>query len=116
MRSRKNPSVAGLPCCFCGRPAQSFGHFDALGMGGVGRKAHAEHAREDGAPVCGVDHSDPNTCHGAIAIGELAAFKGDGYVTFRAWGATARRLGVDDGEATESRYYGKSFDEIGAGA
>jgi hypothetical protein len=112
MRPRKNPSVAGLPCAFCGRPAQSFGHFDAKGMGGDPKRL-----RTDGAPVCGVDHSDPTTCHGAIAIGELDAWTvEDGTVLFVALGKTAERLGVPEREIDIAWFAGKTFDEIGAGA
>lgn len=115
MSRRKNPSVAGLPCCFCGAPAQAFGHWDAKGMGG-----DPQGLRTDGGPVCGVDHSDPNTCHGAIAIGEIHAalmwLGADEYVQFRCHGKTAERLGLEKHVAHLSRFYGKTFDEIGESA
>lgn len=79
---KRNPSVKGKLCIFCGRKAEAHAHLQDKGLGGLGKKA--DPSRDDGVPACGFDHfRDPRSCHYALARDYLKAERlDDGNVRF----------------------------------
>lgn len=112
-RPKPNPKVAGLPCAICGAPASSYSHVVHKGMGG-----DPQEDRTDGFPSCGVDHSDPKTCHGAMGQHLMAVWRDtDGLLRFRPdayYARVLRRRGVPchEGGTHVARYEDKDMDAI----